>query len=173
MLVDDGQVIPETTCIIEHLQAHHPTERLDSRTASSAAGCGSSTASSTSCPGQHAAVGRTLRSGRRGRATNIGAELGRKNVRQAYDWLEANLPDEGWAAGDSFTLADCAAAPPSSTPTGSTRSATASKLKAYRARLLAHPQVPAQSRKHGRIAPLLPAWSAGPRLSEGRAFRSS
>src|SRR6185312_9064765 len=30
-----------------------------------------------------------------------GAEQGRKNLQVAYDWLEANLPDEGWAAGDS------------------------------------------------------------------------
>ena len=32
-------------------------------------------------------------------------------LRVAYDWLEENLPDSEWAAGDTFTLADCAAAP--------------------------------------------------------------
>ena len=35
----------------------------------------------------------------------------RKKLHIAYDWLEANLPDSEWAAGDAFTLADCAAAP--------------------------------------------------------------
>ncbi len=29
----------------------------------------------------------------------------------AYGWLEANIPAKGWAAGDDFSLADCAAAP--------------------------------------------------------------
>ena len=28
VLVDDGQVIPEATCIIEHLQAHYPGENV-------------------------------------------------------------------------------------------------------------------------------------------------
>lgn len=29
----------------------------------------------------------------------------------AYDWLEGRIGEEGWAAGDDFSLADCAAAP--------------------------------------------------------------
>lgn len=59
-----------------------------------------------------------------------------------YGWLDAYLSDDGWACGDDFTLADCAAAPslfysdwvhpiPDSLP----------RLKAYRARLLARPSV--------------------------------
>lgn len=59
-----------------------------------------------------------------------------------YAWLEAELPDAGWACGGDFTLADCAAAPalfyadwvhpiPEDHP----------RLKAYRARLLARPSV--------------------------------
>lgn len=59
-----------------------------------------------------------------------------------YAWLERALPGDGWACGDSFTLADCAAAPslfyadwvheiPADFP----------KLRAYRARLLARPSV--------------------------------
>jgi glutathione S-transferase len=60
----------------------------------------------------------------------------------AYDWLEANLPESEWAAGDAFTLADCAAAPALFyadwvEEIGEARP----RLKAYRARLLAHPQV--------------------------------
>ena len=30
---------------------------------------------------------------------------------KAYDWLEQRLAGREWAAGDAFTLADCAAAP--------------------------------------------------------------
>ena len=71
-----------------------------------------------------------------------GAEQGLKALRIAYDWLEANLPDREWAAGDTFTLADCAAAPALFyadwvDEIGEDRP----RLKAYRARLLAHPAV--------------------------------
>ncbi len=59
-----------------------------------------------------------------------------------YAWLNTRLAGREWAAGDVFTLADCAAAPslfyadwvhpiPDALPT----------LKAYRARLLARPSV--------------------------------
>jgi glutathione S-transferase len=77
-----------------------------------------------------------------GQRDPYGAEQGLKNLRTAYDWLEANLPDGGWAAGETFTLADCAAAPALFyadwvDEIGDGRP----KLKAYRARLLAHPQV--------------------------------
>ena len=77
-----------------------------------------------------------------GKGDAYGAEHGRKNLHIAYDWLEANLPDGGWAAGDDFTLADCAAAPALFyadwvEEIGDLRP----KLKAYRARLLAHPAV--------------------------------
>lgn len=59
-----------------------------------------------------------------------------------YEWLETRLPDDGWACGDAFTLADCSGAPslfyadwvhplPDSLK----------RLKAYRARLTARPSV--------------------------------
>ena len=70
------------------------------------------------------------------------AKRGVDALRVAYDWLEANLPDSEWAAGGSFTLADCAAAPALFyadwvDEIGESRP----RLKAYRARLLAHPAV--------------------------------
>jgi glutathione S-transferase len=138
-LVDDGQVVPEATCIIEHLQAHHPGPNVW-------------------FPDGEA--GRRVRLLDRvfdlhiqgnfqpsvnhalGKGDAKGAEDGRKNLRVAYDWLEANLPGNGWAVGDTFTLADCAAAPALFyadwvDEIGDGRP----KLKAYRARLLAHPVV--------------------------------
>jgi glutathione S-transferase len=59
-----------------------------------------------------------------------------------YDWLEARLGADGWAAGDAFTLADCAAAPSLFyadwvREIGEGRP----RLSAYRARLLARPSV--------------------------------
>lgn len=141
-LVDDGQVIPEATCIIEHLQAHHPGPNvwipegelgrrvrfLDRFFDLYVQG------------NMQPSVNHALRP--EGKGDAYGAELGLKNLRIAYDWLEANLPDDGWAAGDRFTLADCAAAPALFyadwvDEIGDNRP----RLKAYRARLLAHPPV--------------------------------
>jgi glutathione S-transferase len=66
----------------------------------------------------------------------------REKLATAYRWIDANVPKEGWAAGEDFTLADCAAAPslfyadwvhpiPEDCP----------NARAYRARLLARPSV--------------------------------
>src|SRR6266700_866385 len=71
----------------------------------------------------------------------FGVEAARRNLNTAYDWIEDQLGDP-WAAGDTFTLADCAAAPSLFyadwvEPIGDARP----RLAAYRARLLAHPAV--------------------------------
>jgi len=142
LLVDDGEPVIETTCIIEHLQALHPGPNrwipdgelgrrvrfLDRFFDLYVQG------------NMQPAVNHALRP--EGMGDAYGAEQGRKNLHVAYDWLEANLPDGGWAARDTFTLADCAAAPALFysdwvEEIGDGRP----KLKAYRARLLAHPQV--------------------------------
>lgn len=142
VLVDDGKPVFETSCIIEHLQAHHPGANrwipegelgrrvrfLDRFFDLYVQG------------NMQPVVNHALRP--EGMGDAYGAEQGRKNLHTAYDWLEANLPDGGWAAGDTFTLADCAAAPALFyadwvEEIGDQRP----KLKAYRQRLLAHPQV--------------------------------
>jgi glutathione S-transferase len=142
VLVDDGEAVIETTPIIEHLQAHHP---------------GSSVWIPDGELGRRVrfldrffdlyvqgnmqpSVNHALRP--EGMGDAYGAEQGRKSLHIAYDWLEANLPEDGWAAGDSFTLADCAAAPALFyadwvEEIGPERP----KVAAYRARLLAHPVV--------------------------------
>ena len=71
-----------------------------------------------------------------------GVERSLEQLRKGYDWLEANLGDGPWAIGDTFTMADCAAAPSLFyadwvDEIGPTRP----RLQAYRARLLAHPAV--------------------------------
>ena len=80
--------------------------------------------------------------------------LERLNI--AYDWLEGEVGD-GWAAGDTFTLADCAAAPSLFYADWVERIGPRHpKLAAYRARLLAHPIV-ARAVDEGRpYRPLFP-----------------
>ncbi|HPG89340.1 MAG TPA: glutathione S-transferase family protein [Hyphomicrobium sp.] len=69
-----------------------------------------------------------------------GLAIASERLEQAYAWLDGHLAGKTWAAGDDFTLADCAAAPslfyadwtyqiPERYPL----------LRAYRARLLARP----------------------------------
>jgi glutathione S-transferase len=71
-----------------------------------------------------------------------GVEQARAALDRIYAWLDNALADREWAAGDTFTLADCAAAPSLfyadwTQPLGE-RFPT---LAAYRARLLARPSV--------------------------------
>lgn len=69
-----------------------------------------------------------------------GRTLAAARLERAYAWLDGALAGRAWAAGEAFTLADCAAAPslfyadwvheiPAAYPT----------LRAYRTRLLARP----------------------------------
>jgi glutathione S-transferase len=141
VLVDDGQAVIETTCIIEHLQAHHR---------------GPNTWIPDGKPGRRVRfldrlfdlyvmenmqkVSTDPLRPEDGRDA-FGVEAARRNLITAYDWIEGQL-GEPWAAGETFTLADCAAAPSLFyadwvEPIGETRP----KLSAYRARLLAHPNV--------------------------------
>ncbi len=142
VLVDNGQVIAEATCIIEHLQTHYPAQNvwipngelgrrvrfLDRFFDLYVQG------------NMQPSVNHALRP--EGKGDAYGAEQGLKNLRIAYDWLEANLPNDGWAGGETFTLADCAAAPALFYADWVDEiGAARPKLNAYRARLLAHPQV--------------------------------
>jgi glutathione S-transferase len=71
-----------------------------------------------------------------------GVQEARGLLDRIYDWLELRLTGRPWAAGKAFTLADCSAAPSlfyadwvQEIP------AALTNLRAYRARLLAHPSV--------------------------------
>lgn len=142
LLLDRDQVVVESTCIIEHLQAHHPgpdrwipegdpgrrvrfLDRVfDLRVMSP----------------MQAVVGDALRPA--DQRDPYGVAQARERLRTAYDWLEKELAADGWAAGEQFTLADCAAAPSLFyadwvEEIGPDRP----RLSAYRARLLSHPAV--------------------------------
>lgn len=80
--------------------------------------------------------------GRAGMPPETGLELAKGRLTKAYDWLDPYLTGRHWAVGDSFSLADCAAAPslfyadwvyqiPERYPA----------LRAYRQRLLERPSI--------------------------------
>jgi glutathione S-transferase len=71
-----------------------------------------------------------------------GVAQARELLDKIYPWLDEHLAGRTWAAGEAFTLADCAAAPSlfyadwaHEIPHSLTR------LRAYRARLLSQPSI--------------------------------
>ena len=142
LLLDDGQPVIETSCIIEHLQARHPGPKpwiprgeLGRRVRFLDRFFDQYVMNNMSYP-----VFNALRP--EGAGDSYGVEQAMGRLRTAYDWLEANLGEGPWAVGDQFTMADCAAAPSLFyadwvEEIGHERP----RLAAYRARLLAHPVV--------------------------------
>jgi glutathione S-transferase len=112
VLVDDGQTVAETTIIIEHLDLHHPGPvRLlpsDPREALEVRFLDRVFDNHVMTP-MNQPVAEALRpdGGRKDEALAKAAE--RLDV--AYGWLEQRLQGRTWAAGEAFSLADCAAAP--------------------------------------------------------------
>ncbi|WP_118857913.1 glutathione S-transferase family protein [Sphingomonas mesophila] len=140
LMVDDGEVFAETSCIIEHLQAHHPgpnrwiPDGAEGRRVRFLDRFFDLHVQGNMQPSVNHAIWPD--------GEGLAAARGIAALRTAYDWLETNLPDGEWAVGDTFTLADCAAAPALFyadwvEPIGGDRP----RLAAYRARLLAHPAV--------------------------------
>ncbi len=69
-----------------------------------------------------------------------GLSVAKERLERAYAWLEARLAGKTWAAGEDFTMADCAAAPSLFYADWTHRiSEDFPLLRAYRARLLARP----------------------------------
>ena len=109
LLLDDGQAVVETSCIIEHLQAHHPGPNrwipdgeLGRRVRFLDRFFDLYVMNNMSCPVFNAIRPEDQRD-------PYGVEQAMGRLATAYDWLESNLGDGPWAAGEQFTLADCAA----------------------------------------------------------------
>jgi glutathione S-transferase len=142
VLIDNGRPVAETTCIIEHLQAHHPGANrwipdgeVGRRVRFLDRFFDLYVMNSMTVPVFNALRPEESRD-------PYGVDKAMERLATAYDWLEANLGDGPWAVGEQFTLADCAAAPALFyadwvQEIGPERP----RLAAYRARLLAHPPV--------------------------------
>ena len=73
---------------------------------------------------------------------SYGVEEARVALDTAYRWLEGLMAGRTWAAGESFSLADCAAAPALFYADWAHRiEETFPQVRTYRARLLARPSV--------------------------------
>jgi len=72
----------------------------------------------------------------------FGVAEARAILDRIYPWLDKHLADRRWAAGERFTLADCAAAPSLFyADWAHPIPAECAVLRSYRARLLTHPSI--------------------------------
>ena len=142
LLLDNGEPVFESTCIIEYLALHHPGPNrwIPDGDAGLRARFLDRFFDLHVMSNMQVPVADKLRP--EGTQDPFGVNRALERLRTAYDWLETNLGDGPWAVGDVFTLADCAAAPSLFyadwvEEIGQTRP----RLAAYRARLLGHPIV--------------------------------
>jgi glutathione S-transferase len=114
LLVDAGRPVPETSIIIEHLQHHH-----------AGAGCAPLIPHDADAALQvrlwdrlfdlyvmtpmQACTADLLRP--EGQRDALGLARAREALSAAYAMVDAHMAGRTWAAGDAFSMADCAAAP--------------------------------------------------------------
>lgn len=112
VLVDDGRTVAESSIIIEHLDLHHrgPVRLLpDDRGAALEVRFMDRFFDNYVMTAMQKPVFEALRTegARKEEAMAEAAQV----LDTAYAWLEKRLDGRTWAAGESFTMADCAAAP--------------------------------------------------------------
>jgi len=141
VLVDDGRTLVETSIIIEHLDLHHrggvrflpddPGAALEVRLMDRLF-------DQYVMNAMQVAVNESLRE--HPDRLQEARESAAKALEVAYGWLERRLEGRAWAAGDQFSLADCAAAPSLFYADWVHRISDAYPgLRAYRSRLLQRP----------------------------------
>ncbi|HYF23752.1 MAG TPA: glutathione S-transferase family protein [Caulobacteraceae bacterium] len=112
LLVDRGRPVAEATVIIEHLHLHHPGPvRLlpdDSDAALQVRFLDRFFDNYVHTPLQRI-VFDAIRAPADRHAPSVAES--RALLENAYAWVEAHLSGRTWAAGEAFSLADCAAAP--------------------------------------------------------------
>lgn len=142
VLMDGDRTVVEATSIIEHLAVHHPGPvKLIPDDASLAVEVRmfDRIFDNYVMTPQGQVVWEALRPEQAGRDPYIVAKA-RETLDTTYAWLDRRMADREWVVGDTFTLADCAAAP-SLFYADWTHDIPAhlTNLRAYRARLLARP----------------------------------
>lgn len=141
MLVDEGRTVIESSIIIEYLGIRHPGPvRLiphDAEAALEVRKMDRFFDNYVMAPMQKIVLNSLRPEADR---DAYGVNEARRLLEAAYRWLEQNLDGREWAAGDAFSLADCAAAPSLFYADWSHPIDEAfANVRAYRQRLLARP----------------------------------
>ena len=141
LLRDGERTVIEASCVIEYLDLHYPgAQRLlpqDARAALEVRMLDRFFDNYISTPQQ-----KVIADHRRPEAARDahGVAEARATLDTAYAWLDRHMAGREWAAGDRFSLADCAAAPFLFYADWTHRiDASFEQVLAYRARLLARP----------------------------------
>jgi glutathione S-transferase len=141
VLVADGRTVVEASVIIEYLQIHCPGPvRLipqDPRAALEVRTMDRFFDNYVATPQQKFVFDRLRPETSR---DPLGVEEARRTLVTAYEWLNGVMARREWAAGDAFSLADCAAAPFLFYADWTHAiDAKYANVRAYRQRLLARP----------------------------------
>ncbi|HTL46952.1 MAG TPA: glutathione S-transferase family protein [Verrucomicrobiae bacterium] len=159
VLVDGGRAVVESSIIIEHLDLYHPGPMRmvpqDPRAALNVRMMDRFFDNYIMTPMQEI-VFDALRP--KESRDPFGVRKAREDLDTAYRWLEDTMPGREWAAGDHFSLADCAAAPSLFYadwvhPVGE----AFPSVRAYRRRLLARPSFARsvdEAREYRKLFPL-------------------
>ncbi|MCH7373498.1 MULTISPECIES: glutathione S-transferase family protein [Aeromonas] len=142
VLVDNGHTLLESSTIIEYLQQWHPGP--STLVPAEEAGIEVHMLDRlfdnyVMTPMQKVVLDRLRPAAER---DSYGVAQAREILNKIYPWLDEHLRGRHWAAGETFTLADCAAAPSLFYADWAHEIPPAcAQLRAYRARLLGHPSV--------------------------------
>jgi glutathione S-transferase len=113
LLVDQGRPVPETSIIIEHLQRHHagPGRTLIPHDADAAlqVRLWDRLFDLYVMTPMQALTADLLRP--QADRDALGVARAREGLQTAYAWIDRHLEGRAWVAGETFSLADCAAAP--------------------------------------------------------------
>jgi glutathione S-transferase len=143
VLLDDGEAIVESTIIIEYLMRRYPGKAKllpDDETLHAEVRLLDRIFDTYVMAPMQSLVNDALRPADYRHPPSV--EDARGLLEKAYLWLDQRLDGRNWAVGETFTLADCAAAPSLFYADWAHPIATKHKaLRDYRARLLAHPSV--------------------------------
>ena len=135
-----GRTVPESTIIIEYLALHYPGRTAlvpaDPQAALDVRERDRFFDLYLHVPTQKIITDR-LRS--EGGHDRIGVEQARAQLRIAYALVEQDMRERTWATGDTFTMADCAAAPPLFYSAWAEPLDNFPHLAAYRQRLMERP----------------------------------
>jgi glutathione S-transferase len=142
VLVDRGRTILESSAIIEYLQIHHPgrVRLIPEGDAGIEVRMLDRIFDNYVMTPMQKLVGNQLRP--EPDRDSFGVAEARGVLDSIYAWLEVHLAGRAWAAGENFSLADCAAAPSLFYADWAHEIPTAHHhLRAYRARVLVQPAV--------------------------------
>ena len=144
VLVDGDRTVLESSCIIEHLQLHHPGPAAlipaDADTALEVRMLDRFFDNYISTPLQTVVAEKLRPEGVNRDPHGVGEA--RRMFETSYAWLDARMAHQEWAVGDAFSLADCGAAPSLFYADWTHEiDARFTHLRAYRERLLARPSV--------------------------------